>query len=127
MVDALVRTNLGTLGSAILNFYITNSLWINGLLLVIALAIMLGRWNYTQFISVLLAEFKAAHADKLTPKNRSQLRFALKKSNLPWENAGKSAWVPFLIPPGPIKLYLKNKANLERLFSLDVLLDKLVK
>jgi len=127
MVDAMVRTNLGTFGTAILEFYKLNSLWINGLFLLIALIIVLGRWNYSQFLTLLLADFRASEAEKLAKKNRGQLRSALKKAVLPWAEASKGAWMPYFIPPGRIKFILKSDENLQKLFEMDKLLDALLK
>jgi hypothetical protein len=127
MINAFIRSSLGTWGSAVLDFYIQNSLWINILILIYAAAVVIGRWNYRQFLNSLLGEFCLKQAELIARKNRADLKYALKHTVLPWEKAMQALRFPLLTPPGKYGFVLKNKVNLEKLFETEKLLDTLMK
>lgn len=127
MVNVIVRSMLGPWGSAVLDFYIQHSLWINLPLLLYALLVAVGRKNYSLFVNSLLADFRQGQAEKIAGKDRSQVLYFLKRAKLPWDRAMQAAWFPLLSPPGSIWFIMKRLNNLQRQFTNDKLLEILLK
>lgn len=127
MVNVIVRSMLGPWGSAVLDFYIQHSLWINLPLLLYALLVAVGRNNYSLFVNSLLADFRQAQAEKIAEKDRSQVLYFLKKVKLPWDRAMQAAWFPLLSPPGSIWFVIKRLEVLQKQFTNEKLLEILLK
>ncbi len=119
MIDAFLRSTIGTWGNAALDFYIANSLWINGLFLLYALLVVLSRRNYNRNLNQILGYLKEKYGSQLDKKGSGSLVSMIKKSNIPWAETLKHSKMPFLTPPGSIRLYLSNVNNLQRFLTFE--------
>ena len=97
MVYAFIRNYIGGFGRALMDFYVANSLVINGLILVYALLVFLAHRNYFYAIERIIVELgliKQGEKNKLVRKvNSTDL------SNLQWDKVRKNIWFPFISEP----------------------------
>lgn len=127
MIDALTRTFLGSAGSAALDYYRQNALWINSLILLYALLVVFARRNYRVILETLISDFYQKYGEKLAKKSRGEIRGLLEKSNIPWEDGIKTGWFPFVAASQGFIIHPKSLKTLQRLFPLDTLVDAVVK
>ncbi len=125
MIDAFIRSTLGHFGSAILDFYIANSFWINGLILAYAILVVISRFNYNRTSKAILENIKENYSSQIEKKNVSSLVHLLKKANLPWEETIKGSKIPFLSPPGSIRIYRSSVKNLQKFLSIEKIAELL--
>jgi hypothetical protein len=125
MIDAVVRSMLGTWGAALLDFYIANSLWINGLALAYALLVVFARRNYDLSLNSLLSSLKNKYGNQLQKKGAGTVLEMVKKADLPWDDALGRSKIPFLTPPRSIRLYRKNRETLQKLVTPEKLAELL--
>ncbi|MBM3126452.1 MAG: hypothetical protein FJZ87_15515 [Chloroflexi bacterium] len=121
MIDAFVRSLLGTWGNAVLDFYLSNHFWINAFVLSYALLIFLGRTSYHRSAKFLLDWLEKKFAADAKAKSRSGLVKLIEKEEIPWGPAGASFWFPLITPPGRFLPSLKNEHTLQKMFSKDAL------
>jgi hypothetical protein len=127
MIDGFIRGMLGTSGTAILDFYISNSFWINALILLYALAVVLSRRAFESSRQSLLAALHTQYGARLEYRRRDSMLGILKKINIPWDQALEHVSFPFLCRPGSFWIYRKNPGTLQRLFPLEDLAELLTK
>jgi hypothetical protein len=127
MIDALVRKFLGTTGSGFLDFYLQYSLWINTLLFTYAVLVVFARRNYGQVAQHILADFFHKYGNTLAEKNPKEIRALLLKWKIPWETGMQVGWFPFISSPQGFLLHLKSYRTFQKLFSIDVLVDTIVR
>lgn len=125
MVDVVVRSMLGPAGSRLLDFYLQNSLWINGLIFAYIILLIISRRVYRQTLVFLCAwaEEKIASRSKL---DRNQVATALRRMNLPWEEAQKTSIFPLIARPSGLVVYLRTKLLLENWITAEVLAEALI-
>ena len=121
MIDAIVRSFLGNLGSTILDFYNTNSLWINGAILLYALLIILGRSTYSSLLREMTAELLRNNPGSFKNKSVQSLQNLLSRMELPWKDVISRIQFPFIVPPGKLRLYRKNVEKAEALIPPEIL------
>lgn len=121
MIDAFIRSMIGSWGNAILDFYITNSLWINALLLFYALLVVLSRHNFDNSLQLLIILLQGKYGEQISKKSSSSLLKMLKKADIPWENSLSKSMLPFITPPGSLWLYPKNPKNFQKLVTTEKL------
>lgn len=126
MIDGFIRGMLGSSGTAILDFYISNSFWINALILLYALAVVLSRRAFESSRQSLLAALQGKYGARLEHRGRDSMVGLLKKISIPWDQALMQIPFPFLSPPGSFRIYRKNPATLQKLLPLEELADLLV-
>jgi hypothetical protein len=127
MIDALVRKFLGTAGSGFLDFYMQYSLWINALLFTYAVLVIFARRNYAQVVQHILAGFFEEYGNTLSKKSPKEIRTLLLKWKIPWENGIQAGWFPFISPPQGFLLRLKSDRTFQKIFTIDVLVDTIVR
>lgn len=126
MVDVIVRSFIGEWGQSILDFYQTNSLWINGLVLLYFLIIIFARRNYRLIIISLVEDLKDKYDSQLKGDNPHQISKKLNRLEIPWEKALTTSSFPFVTPPGRFRPYLKNEKTFHKLLSNDLLAEVIV-
>lgn len=126
MVDAIVRSMIGTWGNWLLDQYLAHALWINGLLLGYALLVVLARRNFKMILQFFVVHLQEKYAVQLKNKNREQVSRFLMRVSLPWQQALARAPFPFFSPPKSIRLYLKTESALKRAISLEVLVESVI-
>ena len=123
MIDAFIRSILGNWGNVLLDFYIANSLWINGIILLYALLVVLAHRNYKQITSSVVLFLNEKYGSQLQKKGKGSLVQMVKKARIPWNVILKKSWIPFITPPGSIRLYLSNEKTIDKLLPLEKIAD----
>lgn len=126
MINIIVRSFLGHWGGQVLDFYIANSLWINGLLLLYFLLVVLGRRNYRVILFSLVKGLEGKQTIKPGNKNAKQIGAALKKQEIPWEVGLRASAFPFITPPQGFRIYLKSQKRIQDLIPREILVDTLI-
>ena len=126
MIDAFIRSFIGEWGSALLDFYIENSLWINGILLLYVLLIVLSRRNYRIVLYSLCVSLNTKYQSQVKGKDRNQLVRILNKIEIPWDDALKSSSFPMITSPRGLLPKYKNIKTLQRLYSNETLVETLI-
>jgi hypothetical protein len=97
MIYAFIRNYIGGFGRALMDFYVANSLVINGLILGYALIVFMSHRNYLYAIEKIIIELgliKSGEKTKLVRKvNSTDL------SRLQWDKVSKNIWFPFISEP----------------------------
>ncbi len=97
MIYAFIRNYIGSFGRALMDFYVANSLAINGLILAYALIVFLAHRNYFYAIDRIIIELgliKQGEKNKLVRKvNSTDL------SKVQWGKIRRSIWFPFISEP----------------------------
>ncbi len=126
MFDIVIRSFIGDAGGRILDFYLEYSLIINGIILLYFVFILVSRRNYGRVLETVVFKLNIDHGNQLKSRNPKQLSAALKKIDIPWEAGIDSTYFPTITPPGSFRLYLKKEANLQKLYTNDILADTLI-
>ena len=122
MLNFLVRSTLGTWGVAVLDFYLANGLWINGIILFLVLMNYFSRRTYQAVQDAFFAECKNNGVDLQKGWAVSSMKKLLDHSELPWDDFARIGWFPFLAVPGRLLPVWKHPKYLEKLFTIDFLL-----
>jgi len=116
---------LGKGGSAFLDFYLQNSLWINGLIFLYAIILIISRMVYRHTL-----EYICAWADqKLTgggTLEQKQLIAAIKRMQIPWEQATRTSVFPFIAHPSGLVISLRNQNTIEKWITAEVLAEAML-
>ena len=126
MVDVIIRSFIGQWGGRILDFYVENSLWINGLILLYFVIIVFARRNYRTIIISLVLDLKEKYGNKLKGENPKQISRQLTRLDIPWEEALRTSSFPFVAPPGGFRPYLKNEKTFHKLLSNETLAEVII-
>ena len=125
MIYAFIRATLGTAGAAVLDFYVANSLWINGLILLYALLVVFARRTFDLCQQGLVSSLQDQYGMQFQKQKSAPLLRILKTASIPWEHAlGRSSF-PFMTPPGSIRVYPKNLETFQRFLPLEKLAELL--
>lgn len=116
---------LGKGGSAFLDFYLQNSLWINGLIFLYILLLIVSRKTYRQTLDYLCLWAEESLAGK-GPQDKYRLAATLRSMHIPWEAAGKIAVFPFIAHPSGLWIYPRTITTLENWISAEVLAEALI-
>ena len=122
MLNFLVRSTLGTWGVAVLDYYLANGLWINGIILFLVLMNYFSRRTYQAVQDALFAECKKNGVDLQKGWAVSSMKKLLDQSKIPWNDFASIGWFPYLAVPGRMLPVWKRPMNLEKLFTIDFLL-----
>lgn len=125
MIFAFIRSTLGTSGTALLDFYITNSIWINGFILLYALLVVLSRRSFDLSMQLLLSSLQSQYSQQFQKKGPGSVLKTLQKTSIPWEEALGRTSIPFMTPPGSIRIYLKNLETFQKFVPLEKLAELL--
>ena len=125
MVNAFIRSMIGSWGNHILDLYIANSLWINPLLLLYALLVVLSRRNYDSSLQSLLSALQKQYGEKFEKKSPGSIQNILKKTSLPWAEVLSKSWLPFITPPGSLWVYPKNIETFQKFITIEKLVEML--
>ncbi|KAA3647299.1 MAG: hypothetical protein DWQ07_07300 [Chloroflexi bacterium] len=121
MVDIVVRSVLGPWGSALLDAYIQNSLWINSILVIYALVVIFSRRNYARILKQFTQHLSATNTFKKHKTKHIQKQ--LQKAKIPWDDALGFSSFPFIAPPGSLCLYSSNLKSLQKTMSDEILAE----
>ncbi|MDP2965406.1 MAG: hypothetical protein Q8N39_05120 [Pelolinea sp.] len=119
MIYAFIRSFIGGFGRALMDFYIANSLVINGLLLGYALIVFISHRNYFLALERIIVELgliKEGEKNKLIRKVNSS-----DYTGLQWDKVRKGIWFPFISEPKKWTFrfctthYIKSEFSLEKI------------
>ena len=127
MVNIFIRGMLGTGGSAILDFYLAHSFWINGLILLYALLIVLARRSFEASSQLLIRSLQSKYGPQFEKRGSAAILKILKKMTIPWDQALGNSSFPFLTPPGSIWIYPRSPVTLQKFLTLEQLAERLAK
>ncbi len=117
MIYAFIRSFIGEIGRTIMDFYIANSLVINGLILFYALIVFVAQRNY---LFVLKKIFESLGLIKENAKNKLVRKVNAKDyAKLSWDDIRKGAWFPFISAPGKWTFRLCSTNYLMEEFTLE--------
>ena len=125
MIFGFIRSTIGTFGNALLDFYIANSIWLNGLLLLYALLVVFSRRSFDLSQQLLLSSLQSQYGKQLQKKRPGSVLKMLKETKIPWEEALQRTSIPFMTPPGSIRIYRKNLETFQKFVSLEKLAELL--
>lgn len=121
MVDIFTRSMLGPWGQRLLDFYLANSLWINGLILLYFAILFLSRWNYRRAQAAILAGLQARYGPTSGKKSAGEISGRLAQDGIPWEDGLRATTWPLIAGPRGIVPRPKTARALQQLFPLDAL------
>ncbi len=119
MLDAIIRGSLGEIGSAILDFYIQNALWINGILMLYVLILVLAKRGYSKIIQAIKREFIDQYGEEVSGKNEKNFTKAMERLQLNWEIIAKQTWMPIISINNSLFFKLKSPTFLRKHFTPD--------
>ena len=96
MFDAIIRGSLGEIGSAILDFYIQNALWINGILLIYGLSLVFAKRGYTKIKEEIIREVTNHFGEAVYGKNEKNFKKAMDRIQLNWESIANQTRMPVI-------------------------------
>ena len=121
MIDAFIRSMLGTWGNSVLDFFVQNNLWISALILFYGVCVFLGRRSYQRSASFLVNWFQEEYSNSARSKSRKNLIQWIEKEEIPWGLTKKAFWFPLITPPNRFVLYIKDQQTLQKLFNKETL------
>ncbi|PWH17408.1 MAG: hypothetical protein DDG60_02130 [Anaerolineae bacterium] len=126
MIDAIIRSMIGSWGNWLLDQYLAHALWVNGLLLGYAFLVVLARRNFKMILQFFVVHLREKYAPQLKNRDREQISRFLTRVSLPWQQALAHAPFPFFSPSNSIRLYLKTEAALKRAVSPEILAEAVI-
>ena len=117
MIFAFVRSLIGSVGRAIMDFYIANSLVINSAILLYAVLVFLARRNYYFILNAILLETGLLETGKSALKKTKLTKTDFAKIN--WDLLKSKVKFPFLALPRKWTLRLATKDVLLKQFSME--------
>lgn len=96
LVMGIIQGFIGTAGMKLLDFYSSNSLWINGIILLYALIIFIAWKNYRTIYLFLLENLSEQMASKAKTWSKSEVTRNMKSVEIPWVEARKKAFIPLI-------------------------------
>ena len=82
--------------------------------------------NYDIVLNSLVANLRGERANRFKGKNRGKIQSALKNVNILWQAGLKVSAFLFVTPPGAFRPYVKNESMLQKIFTNEILADKLI-
>lgn len=119
MFDAIIRGTLGNFGSAILDFYINNALWINTVLLIYALLLVYAKRGYTRIKQVIINELSQHFGEELSRKSERNFIKAVERFQFNWESIAAETRMPILSTEKSLFFQIKSPAFLKKHFTAE--------
>lgn len=110
-----------------MDFYLHNSLLVNGLLFAYVLLVLFARRNYFHVAECILADFFEKHGEKLKRKSPNEIRALVLRWKVPWEGGMRAGWFPFVSYPQGLLLRFKSSRTFQKIFSTDALVEIIVR
>ncbi len=117
MIDAIIRGSLGKLGTAILDFYINNALWINGLILVYAVVLVLANQGRKKIEDGVKQYFLDKFGEDLSNKGTSWFAKTLERTPMDWNDLAKLTWLPIISAKKSFGFKVKSPKSLSEIFT----------
>jgi hypothetical protein len=117
MFDAIIRGTLGNFGSAILDFYIANALWINTALLAYALILVVAKRGYHRIKEIIKYELIQHYGEGFSEKNERNFIKAVRRFQFDWQALAKETKIPILSTEKAVYFRFKSPAFLKKHFT----------
>ena len=119
MLENFFRDSLGSIGRAILDFYIANAIWLNFIVGGYFVALVIARQKYKTTLNVLLAQagYKIGHT--ITPENLRALSKKIAANNVNWQKVILAEKYPFIAISHEYSFHMRTESNLRNMFSFD--------
>lgn len=116
MIDAIIRGTLGSFGSAILDFYIDHALWINGIILLYALALVYGKRGFAEVKTAIKNDLVNQFGDQVFSKSEKNFIKALQHYHIDWESIAKQTKIPIISVENSLFFWIKTPSALKKYF-----------
>lgn len=117
MIDAFIRSLIGSWGRAILDFYIANSFVINAIILFYGLLVYLAHICYLSTYRFILKEL-GLNLEAIS-KGKKISKRKLDWDRIDWDEAYRAHWFPLITHPKRWLVLWKTKDVLRKLFSVE--------
>ena len=117
LIDTIIRGSLGKLGTALLDFYIQNALWINGLILIYVIILVLANQARKKIEDGVKQFFQNEFGQDLTDKGASWFAKNLERKPLDWEQLSKLTWMPIISAKKSFGFKAKSSKSLSEIFT----------
>ena len=114
MIGPFIESLLGSVGRAIYHVYERYSLYINGFIILYGLCVFLAHRSFYKTLEEIKKELGI---DLQTGIRKAKLSGIIRHADLQWETLSRATQFPFIAIPGKIVIHIKNKNNLEKIFS----------
>lgn len=116
MFDAIIRGTLGEAGGAILDFYISNSLWINTIFLLYALVVVFAKRGYAEVKAAIKNDLINQFGEQVFSKSEKNFIKALERYQINWEAIAKQTKIPIISEEKSLVFWIKTPASLKKFF-----------
>lgn len=123
MVDTIIRNFLGQFGSRILNIYLQNSLWINGLILLYSAALLIGRCAFRTILKNFCNAIFPGGFEKKSYSMNAVMKILNQTPQELWEKAMRSTSSIIISKPGSWIIYRKSPQTLQNLIDSTTILE----
>ncbi len=123
MFEAIIRGTLGEFGSAILDYYINNQLWINGFIMLYALVLVLAKRGYSAITDALKTEILRKHGKDFFAKSERNFKKSYNKIDFDWSSIVKQTYMPIVSTKGSLIFQVKSVSSLKKHFTPEKVYD----
>jgi len=120
IVLGIIKGFIGNWGMIVIDYYLANSLWINGILLIYALLISTCWRNYGSVKKYLINDVSNLLEPKIKSWSRAEISKNLKSSQIPWESAKKQLKIPIIAKSGSYIPRFASVEVMEKLFPKEM-------
>lgn len=117
MIDAIIRGSLGNFGTALLDFYLENALWINLILIVYALIVLFGKQGNIRIKKAIRESLISTYGDDVQKKNLNWFTKTMGKSPLDWQPIAAATWIPVFSIDKSLWFRRKTVDNLKEVYT----------
>ena len=117
MIDAIIRGSFGAFGSALLDFYIQYSLWINGIILVYTLILVIAKRGYSVIKDAILQKVIQQHGETVLLKNENNFRRVMARTDLDWESISQQTKIPIFSTSKSFLFRIKSSTSIKETFT----------
>lgn len=117
LIFAFVRSLIGSVGRAIMDFYLANSLIINSIVLFYGLLVFIGRRNYSYILHLALSEAGIYDSEESRFLKKKLSRQDYEK--IDWAAVRKQARIPYFVLPKKWLLVFTSEDQLTKKIQLD--------
>ncbi len=127
MIDAIIRGMLGEAGSALLDLYLENAFWINGIVFIYAAVLLIAKQGYRKIVSAIRSAMINRFGEDIENKNETWYKKVLEKNALDWEEIAHQTWIPIFSTKGALGFRIKKPDLLEKHFTPEIIQEELEK
>lgn len=121
MINAIIRGNLGSFGSAILDFYIENALIINGIILIYGFCMFFAKIGFNKIIKDIKNELVKTFGNDVFTKNEKNFIKIVGRHQFDWESLAKATKAPIFSGEKALFFQIKSPENLSNYFTPEMI------